>query len=120
MLDSFEIPGFGKIDIVQTYIYYDGPVLFAGVREATKSLYLIVAADEDNGKETWLCVMISPERLKLVENGEIDLHDAFAKPEQGWLTYVRVKGTTFLSLVSAPVAKVPSNFFPLEGEFLGQ
>ena len=92
MLDSFEIPGFGKIDIAEIYSYYDGPVLFSGVREATQSLYLIVFADEDDDKDTWLCVMISPERLKQVEAGEIDLHDAFAKPEQGWLTYVQVKG----------------------------
>ena len=120
MLDSFEIPGFGKIDIAEIYSYYDGPVLFSGVREATQSLYLIVAADEDDDKDTWLCVMISPERLKQVEDGQIDLHDAFAKPEQGWLTYVQVKGETFLGLVSAPVAKVPSNFFPLKGEFLGE
>ena len=120
MLDSFEIPGFGKIDIAEIYSYYDGPVLFSGVREATQLLYLVVFADEDNNKDTWLCVMISPERLKQVEDGQIDLHDAFAKPEQGWLTYVQVKGETFLRLVSAPVAKVPSNFFPLKGEFLGE
>ena len=120
MLDSFEIPGFGKIDIAEIYSYYDGPVLFSGIREATQSLYLIVFADEDSDKDTWLCVMISPERLKQVEDGQIDLHGAFAKPEQGWLTYVQVKGETFLSLVSAPVAKVPSNFFPLKGEFLGE
>ena len=118
MLDSFEIPGFGKIDILNTYAYYDGPVLFSGVRETTESLYLIVFADEDNDKDTWLCVMISPERLRRVEDGEIDLHDAFAKPEQGWLTYVQVKGETFLGMFSAPVAKVPLNFFPLKGEFL--
>ena len=120
MLDSLEIPGFGKIDIGEIYSYYDGPVLFSGVREATQSLYLIVFADEDNDKDTWLCAMISPERLKQVEHGEIDLHDAFAEPEQGQLTYVQAKGETFLRLVSAPVAKVPSNFFPLKGEFLGE
>ena len=118
MLDSFEIPGFGKIDIGEIYSYYDGPVLFSGVRETTQSLYLIVFADEDKGKDTWLCVMISPERLKRVEDGDVDLHDAFAKPEQGWLTCVQVKGETFVALVSTPVAKVPLNFFPLEGEFL--
>ena len=43
--------------------------------------------------------MMSPERQQ-VEDGEIDLHDAVAKPEQGWLTYVQVKGETFLGLVS--------------------
>ena len=83
-VDTLNITGLGKLEIVETYVYYDQPLLFS-CKSAADHLYLVVAADEDEQHETWLYVRVSVERLNLIRSGAIDLHDAFAKPEDGFL-----------------------------------
>ena len=53
MADILNIPSLGKLEIVETYAYYDQPVLFS-CRNAAGHLYLVVAADENNQYDTWL------------------------------------------------------------------
>ncbi len=84
MVDILNITGLGKLEIVETYVYYDQPLLFS-CKSAADHLYLGVAADEDEQHETWFYVRVSVERLNLIRSGAIDLHDAFAKPEDGFL-----------------------------------
>ena len=84
MADILNITGLGKLEIVETYVYYDQPVLFS-CKSAAGHLYLAVAADKNDQHETWLFVGISAERLNLVRSGAIDLHDAFSEPEDGFL-----------------------------------
>ena len=84
MVDILNITGLGRLEIVETYVYYDQPLLFS-CKSAADHLYLVVAADEDEQHETWLYVRVSVERLNLIRSGAIDLHDAFAKPEDGFL-----------------------------------
>ena len=84
MADILNITGLGRLEIVETYVYYDQPLLFS-CKSAADHLYLVVAADEDEQHETWLYVRVSVERLNLIRSGAIDLHDAFAKPEDGFL-----------------------------------
>ena len=84
MDDILNITGLGRLEIVETYIYYDQPVLFS-CKSAAGHLYLAVATDKNDEYETWLSVGVSVERLKLIRSGVIDLHDAFAKPEDGFL-----------------------------------
>ncbi|MCE2400451.1 hypothetical protein J4G08_06130 [Candidatus Poribacteria bacterium] len=45
MIDILNIPELGKLEIVETYEYYDQPVLYS-CRNAAGHLYLVVAADE--------------------------------------------------------------------------
>lgn len=84
MADILNITGLGKLEIVETYVYYDQPVLFS-CKSAAGHLYLGVAADKNDEHEMWLYVGISAERLNLVRSGAIDLHDAFAEPEDNFL-----------------------------------
>ena len=42
-----------------------------------------------NNMKTWLYVEVSLERLNLIRSGTIDLHDAFAYPEDDCLFQVR-------------------------------
>ena len=84
MADILNITGLGRLEIVETYVYYDQPVLFS-CKSAAGHLYLGVAADENDKHETWLYVGVSVERLSLIRSGGIDLHDAFAEPEDGFL-----------------------------------
>ncbi len=84
MADILNITGLGRLEIVETYIYYDQPVLFS-CKSAAGHLYLAVAADKNDQHESWLFAGISTERLNLVRSGAIDLHNAFSEPEDGFL-----------------------------------
>ena len=84
MADILNITGLGRLEIVETYVYYDQPVLFS-CKSAAGHLYLVVAADKNDEYETWLCVGVSAERLSPIRSGTIDLHNAFAEPEDGFL-----------------------------------
>ena len=84
MADILNITGLGRLEIVETYVYYDQPVLFS-CKSAAGHLYLVVAADKNDEHETWLYVGVSAERLSLIRSGTIDLHDAFAEPEDSFL-----------------------------------
>ena len=89
MADILNIPGLGKLEIVEVYIYYDQPVLFS-CKNAAGHLYLVLAADENDQYETWLYAAVSVERLNHIRSGAIDLHDAFADSEDGFLLQVIV------------------------------
>ena len=84
MADILNITGLGRLEIVETYVYYDQPVLFS-CKSAAGHFYLGVATDKNDEHETWLYVEVSVERLNLIRSGAIDLHDAFAEPEDGFL-----------------------------------
>ncbi len=89
MLDVLNIPELGKLEIVEIYAYYDQPILYS-CKNASGHYYLVVAAAEDAQFLTWLCVAVSTERLNLIRSGKIDLHDAFAHPENRYAIQVRV------------------------------
>ena len=86
MMETYilNITGLGRLEIVETYVYYDQPVLFSCKSPAGR-LYLAVATDKNEEHETWLYVAVSAKRLNLIRSGAIDLHDAFAEPEDGFL-----------------------------------
>ena len=84
MDDLLNFPMLGRLEILETFEYYDQPVLFS-CKNAAGHLYLVVAADENDQHETWLYAGVSEERLKLIRSGAIDLHDAFADLEDGYV-----------------------------------
>ncbi len=84
MADILNITDLGRLEIVETYVYYDQPVLFS-CKSTAGHLYLVVATDKNDEHEAWLYVGVSAERLNLIRSGAIDLHDAFAEPEDGFL-----------------------------------
>ena len=43
----------GRLEILETFEYYDQPVLFS-CKNVAGHLYLVVAADENDQNETWL------------------------------------------------------------------
>ena len=88
MFDILNIPDLGRLEIIETYAYYDQPVLFS-CKNSEAHLYLVVAADENAQSEIWLYAEVSAERLNLIRSGAIDLHDAFADSESGHLFQVR-------------------------------
>ena len=119
MADMLNIPNLGKLEIVETYAYYDQPVLFS-CRNAAGHLYLVVAADENDQYDTWLYAGVSPERLNHIRSGAIDLHGAFANPEGGFLLQVMVSydGQTPLRTQLVEPNQLSKDMFPIPGERL--
>ena len=119
MADILNIPNLGKFEIVETYAYYDQPVLFS-CRNASGYLYLVVAADENDQYDTWLYAGVSPERLNHIRSGAIDLHDAFADPEAGILFQVTAPYDNQSPLQIEPIQpnKIPEDMLPVPGERL--
>ena len=109
----------GRLEILETFEYYDQPVLFS-CKNAAGHLHLVVAADENDQNETWLYAGVSEERLNLIRSGAIDLHDAFADPEDGFLVQAIVPydNQTEIQIDSIPPNQVPEDMFPVPGERL--
>ncbi len=119
MADILNISELGKLEIIEIYDYYDQPILFA-CKNTTGHLHLVVAADEDEQHETWLYVEVSLERLNLIRSGAIDLHDAFANPENHCLFQVRFPydNPTLPQIESIEANQIPQDMLPTPGERL--
>ena len=119
MADILNIPILGKLKIVETYVYYDQPVLFS-CKSAAGHLYFVVAADENDQYDTWLYAGVSLERLNHIRSGTIDLHDAFADPEEGFLFQVIAPYDNQSPLQIDPVQpdKISEDLLPMPGECL--
>lgn len=119
MADILNITGLGRLEIVEIYVYYDQPLLFS-CKSAADHLYLVVAADEDEQHETWLYVRVSVERLNLIRSGAIDLHDAFAKPEDGFLLQeiIPYDAQTQPRMESIQPDQISEDMLPTPGESL--
>ena len=119
MDDLLNIPMLGRLQILETFEYYDQPVLFS-CKNAAGHLYLVVAADENDQNETWLYAAVSTERLNHIRSGAIDLHDAFAQPEDGSLFQVLVPyhDHTLLQIDSIQPDNISKDMLPIPGERL--
>lgn len=119
MADILNIPGLGKLEIVEVYIYYDQPVLFS-CKNAAGHLYLVLAADENDQYETWLYAAVSVERLNHIRSGAIDLHDAFADTEDGFLLQVIAPYDDQIPFRPEPIQsnRISEEMLPIPGERL--
>lgn len=109
----------GQLQIFEIYEFYNMPVLFACKNQAD-SIYLAVWLDETETEDSWLYVTISPRRFAKIRAGQIDLHDAFAQPEDAVVLQVSVPKDTHVKaqVESIPAIELDASWPPLAGEFL--
>ena len=119
IIDIRNVPRLGRLKIVETYAYYDEPVLYC-CQNTAGHLYLVVAAAENKQHEVWLYARVSDVRLKLVRCGAVDLHDAFADPEDGSLLQVIVPYDDNIPLQTESVdpKRISKDMLPIPGERL--
>lgn len=118
MADILNIPKLGRLEIVEIYDYYDQPVLFS-CKNTLGDLYLVVAADENVQYETWLYAQVSVDRLNLIQSDTIDLHDAFADTEDGFVLQVKFPYDETLPLTELVKSnQISEDMLPDPGEFL--
>lgn len=108
----------GKLELLETFEYYDKPVLFA-CRNATDELFLVVLEDEDDDVETWLYVGLSQLRFNHVRSGSIDLRTAFIEAENNFVYEVRLYFDNRLPEVAIVSAQeLNDDQLPIAGENL--
>jgi hypothetical protein len=71
---------FGELQLVDTFIYYDGPRLFSA-RSLTDQNYLAAWANEGETGDDWLYLPVSQVRLDIVRTGARTVRSAFLQPE---------------------------------------
>jgi hypothetical protein len=109
----------GSLQLVETYEFYDKPLLFV-CQNTTGHLFLAVLVDENDVGETWIYAPISTKRLEQVRAGIVDLHDAFAQAENGHVYEVIVphNSSDDVQVAFLPVDRLTDDILPLQGERL--
>jgi hypothetical protein len=109
----------GKLELIEVYEYYDKPLLFA-CKNASGTHYLVVQTDSQDDFETWFYVSLSFRRFLQVRSGEIDLHEAFASAEDGFVFDVKIFGVDHLSptIEIIPTRELNHEQLPDSGEKL--
>jgi hypothetical protein len=96
---SLDPPLFEDLALLESYEYYDRPLLFSCFEQTSYRLFLAVLINEHNATEEWLYVEVSRQRLLNIRAGLISLHDAFARSENGFVFRV------WLSTMDAEIAR---------------
>lgn len=109
----------GQLQIFEIYEFYNMPVLFACKNQAD-TIYLAVWIDETAAENIWLYVALSPQRFAKLRAGQLDLHDAFAEPEDGVVLKTTVaKGIHPKAQVeSRLISEMDASWPPLPGDYL--
>lgn len=70
----------GDLELLETFIFYDGPRVFS-CRSLTDQLYIAAWAEEGEDADQWLYAPVSQRRLNLIRSGGMTLRSAFTRPE---------------------------------------
>lgn len=102
-----------KLDILEIYVYYDRPLLFA-CRDLLEHIYLATLISEEDDFEEWLYVELSSKRFQEIRAGLIDLYDAFKFPENNFVYKVRISEEIRTSVVQH--IDIDESWLPNKGE----
>ena len=119
MSDVRYITNLGNFEIIETYVFYDEPVLFSCRNESGK-LYLGVFSDKTQNDETWLYARVSIDRLKQIRTGEIDLYTALTDPEDEFLfmEVIPYGDEAECTMTIAQPNTIPKDILPIQGNRL--
>jgi hypothetical protein len=113
-------PQFERLVLLESYEYYDRPLLFSCVEESTGRLFLAVLVNEHITIEEWLYVETSRHRLIDIRSGLISLHDAFTKSENGYVFRALIDKLRYGNerFEISPSLELQVNQVPAQGERL--
>lgn len=106
------ISGFGLLNIVEVFDYYDEPVIFLA-KGKKGDLFLGLLSDNQEDFKQHLYLPMSKHRLQLLKEGEIDIFTAFVESENGKVLSVLRDKTTkneyneWISCEDIDVTKIP-------------
>lgn len=114
-----DIPVLGKLETFEVYEFYDEPLLYA-CKDKEGQIYLVVASIENDAFEDWIYAKVSDERFASIRQGDIDVHDSFAKTESGTVFIVRYPKDPDDDVFTTETecSEVSKDWLPLAGELL--
>jgi hypothetical protein len=108
------------LSVQETLIWHDMPQLFVA-NDPVGGLYLCLLTDDGEAMPVYIAVALSAERLRMMRQGQMDLHSAFARPELGfWLSIKDFSGETALAELLPEQKSLPEKWLPAPGEYLPQ
>ena len=106
----------GRLQLLETYDYYDGPRLFSA-RNAVGTTFFVLWADTTTEEDTWLYAPVSMERLADLREGALTIRDGFLRPEDGVVYKVQQAKQTGASRVDPiGVTEIPLDCLPPEDD----
>jgi len=118
MIFLHENAQFGRLNIEETFLYFDGPRLFTVVN-AVGQRYVVNCLDIEEKEETWLLTAVSERRVAALKDGELDLRTAFVAPELDRVFKVTASPAGQLShSEEMPSSKLTGDMLPLAGALL--
>jgi len=100
----------------ETLVYYDVPQLFVA-RDQVNAQYLCLLVESTDDYDRYVCVPISPERLKDFYLGDIDLRTIYEKPESDEIFYADIvdESQEAIQLIPLDIKQIPENWLPDQG-----
>lgn len=112
MVNDLSLAELGSLTIIETYEFYDEPLLFAATNPLGH-IFLVSLHEDTDESRTWLYVPMSQNRFNQVRSGGITLHDAIARAELGavhLLSIAKSDKTPRLSKIRA--SEIPEDDLP--------
>ena len=101
----------------ETLVYYDSPQLFLAC-DPSNQHYLCLLVECTDELDKFLCVHISPKRLKKLYTGEIDLRRIYETSDQ--LFYAEVSDQESFQLIPLALHELSERWLPSPDFFLSQ
>lgn len=120
-----ELLPYGELEVVNVFIYYDGPKLFS-LYSKEKNVYLLVLwahEDEDNDSHTSLYLPLSEKNYLLATTGEVNLYSAFSLAEDGNVLAVTTSydgKEAIYSIEETNYSDISDDWLPTREAFLGK
>jgi hypothetical protein len=105
-----------NLTVQEILIWHDEPQLFVA-NDSVDGVHLCIKTSGETPH--FLVVAISPNRLRAVKTGQIDLHTAFANPELNtWFEIKNYDSTTLTAEQMPEFSKPSANWLPNPNAFL--
>jgi len=108
----------GPFVLDETFVYWDGPMLFSARSENTPLVVIVNSVEEEDEDENiiWLAVMISEAELGRLRSGFSPLREAFTDAFDGTLFVLRDRTDEISPIKSS---ELPEKWLPTPGACLG-
>lgn len=104
------------IEILETFVFYDGPKLFTASDKDTGQQFLALFVEETDTTETTLFAPLTPVRCALLASGALTLVDAVTAPDGPVLQRVQWwQGSLMLERWSDAPVPLPAAWTPVPG-----
>lgn len=101
----------GQLTVSQVIEFYDFPRIFTAL-SSTGQCYIVLSIFDDETTSDWLYLPVSVLRRNTILNGHMRMHEAFRKPEGGYLFLVRTSQDQAPHLEYLLAEQVPEDDLP--------